>query len=165
MGEQQENSQSERRDQLIIEAVLDVSPNVYTNELGVTCILLPLDGQDSDKSEFAIRDPRVKAEISCHAFEKTTLIPHHSEINRVLTVLEGKAWKKNKTNVDFLEAIDADPLLETVYIFLKQKKIGGQYEGNCTKLLAELNNIAISKSIHIKIPSWPKGTAQLSHQL
>ena len=165
MSEGQSPPEFERRDQLILDTVLKIRPKLYVNPLGVPCIMLPLRKKRTQQSEYPIRHSRTQAALAYFLCKKTGLVPHQSELNRILNILEGKAWRKNKTNPELADAFDSDPLLETVFLLLKQKGGGGVFKGTCTKLANELNRLAISNAIDSKHSNWPKGIAQLSHRL
>ncbi len=165
VSEDKTESEFGRRDQLILETVRNAKPKLFVNPLGVPSIMLPFAPKSAKKTEYPIHSARLKAELAYYICSMTQLVPHQSEINRILTILEGKAWRKNNTTPELVEAIDSDPMLEAVYIYINQPSVSGSFEGTCTKLLNELLHIANSNGIYMKVPSWPKGAAQLSHRL
>jgi hypothetical protein len=165
MQKRKADSHFERRDQMILNTVRAVRPRVLINQLGRPSIMLPLSTKSEERSEYPIRHSRVEAELAYLIYVKTGLSPHQTELNRIIKVLEGRAWRINRSDLDLITAIDSDPLLETLYIYLHDESSGGRSKGSCSKLLKELTHLATAHGLDITNSDWPKGSAQLSHHL
>ena len=81
------------------------------------------------------------------------------EIDRIVTVLVGKAWHDLRNDVELTEAMDQDPLLEALLIFMHEHAV---FDKSCTALKAALDQVARSSGLDTKDRLWPKAAPQLS---
>ena len=161
--EQLPNSQN--REDIIRDIIRRIGPSVQINELGQPCILLPLRKKSELPSEYHLGHPRVRSEIAYWLYRARIAVFSPSEINRILSILEGRAWQKYKGQCRWETAIDANPLYEAVHLLLGEPSNSGSFSGPCSKLLNELNQIVLKHGLHIRGTDWPAGTAQLSQRL
>jgi hypothetical protein len=84
------------------------------------------------------------------------------EIDRIVTILVGKAWHDLRHDAEMTEAMDADPLLEALCIFMHEHVV---FDKSCTALKAELDQVARSAGIDKKDRLWPKAAPQLSRRI
>lgn len=165
MNEGKTDSKPVQRERTISDTVLQTNPELYINQLGIPCISLPLSDQAVEKSEYSIASQRTRAELASLIYSNTGLTPSNWELSNLMIILQGLAWKVNKTDTGLAEILDSDPLLEATYLFLNQVNVGGCFRGSCTKLAHELSSLALTNEIYTKDSNWPKGIAQLSHRL
>lgn len=168
------------RDQLAIRLILDLGPKLKVDSTEEVLIELPLsreipdgmvgDSASSGKQEdtirfMPIRDKRVKAEIAELIYKKGKIIPYAQEVSRILTVLEGMAWKEPIQEIEVDQILNENPFIEAIYVFLKQPENNFEFGGTCSSLLIELTRIGKRKGIDLKSKYWPGGPAQLSKKL
>lgn len=159
-----ENTTS-RRDLIAIETVLQLNPVLFVNTIRQPHIMLPLLADESDRESWSLRHDRVKAELARLVYELKDLVLFDQELNRILNVLEGRAWLTHREEISTEQAFDESPLIEAAFIFLKQPEQAGSFHGSASKLLHLLNQTARKCAIETTGYSWPQGAAQLSRQL
>jgi hypothetical protein len=94
-------------------------------------------------------------------WEATGIVLFDREINRLLNVLEGKAWQDHHSDPPVDDAVEQDPLFEALSIFLHDRT----FNGKSTKLLTELRKVAKLQGVDVLANAWPKGPAQLSRRI
>jgi hypothetical protein len=156
---------TDRRDALAMSAILASEPELYVDVTGVPRITLPLAPTSEARMPWSLRHARVRAEIAELVFHKRGLILFEHEIRRILCVLEGKAWREQRYDLDTVQALDAEPLVEALYIYLHQPEVNGRFSGTCTKLLSDLKKVAVKNGVDIACDAWPKGPARLSFRI
>jgi hypothetical protein len=150
-----------------VQAVLDAAPELFVDAAGEPRIGLPIPRGDPKHAVtiWPLRDVRVRSEIAELLFREKGRVLSESEITRILNVLEGKAWKDHRIDIDLKQALDEEPLIEAVFIFLHQPETAGQFRGSCSKLLPALTKIGRKNGVDTRSRAWPKGAAQLSSRL
>lgn len=166
-----------RRDQIAIQVVLDQSPQLHINSIGIPMIALPLKKTPGDirppednssrtaEQSWPLRSRRVQAEIADLIYSEKSVLVHQQEINRILKVLEGRAWKEPSPMFGIGHDMDENPLIEAIMILLLKQGTTGGFEGSCTTLLHELKKVCNQHSIDADDKYWPRGAAQLSRKL
>ncbi|MGI8981878.1 MAG: hypothetical protein ACR2FY_21820 [Pirellulaceae bacterium] len=165
MTDSVERQTPNRRDLLALQTVLGTSPELFVDATGEPRIGLPLVSTESLRLPWSLRHPRVKAEIANLVFRSEQIILFEQEILRILTILEGQAWRDQRLDIEIRQALDDVPLVEALYIYLHQQESQGFFCGSCTKLLHALTKTAHKAGVDLKSASWPKGAAQLSRRL
>jgi hypothetical protein len=150
-----------------VQAVLDAAPELFVDAAGEPRIGLPIPRDDPKHAVtiWPLRDIRVRSEIAEFLFREKGRVLSESEITRILNVLEGKAWKDHRIDIELKQALDEEPLIEAVFIFLHQPETAGQFRGSCSKLLPALTKIGRKSGVDTRSRAWPKGAAQLSNRL
>lgn len=156
-----------RRANVALQAILDAPPELFVDVTGEPRIGLPFARGDPDQpqSPWSLRHGRVRAEIAQFAFQETGHVLFDQEITRILSVLEGMAWKDQRIDIDLKQALDEEPLVEAAFIFLHQPETEGRFQGSCSKLLPALTKIGRKNGVDTRSKAWPKGAAQLSCRL
>lgn len=150
-----------RRKERALHLILANEPELFCDLSGEPCIRLPKN-TTSPSPTWSLRSDRVRFWIADFIFDNADLVLTEHEITNILTVLVGKACHDERTDVDLHQAMDQDPFVEALFIYLREN---GNYDGNCSKLLSKLCTIATACGTDIKSKGWPKGAAQLSHRL
>lgn len=150
-----------------VQAILDATPELFVDAAGEPRIGLSIARGDPERSVtiWPLRDVRVRSEIAEFLFREKERVPSGSEITRILNVLEGKAWKDHRIDIDLKQALDEEPLIEAVFILLRQPETAGQFRGSCSKLLQALTKVGRKNGVDTRSRAWPKGAAQLSSRL
>jgi hypothetical protein len=65
-------------------------------------------------------------------------------------------------DVELTEAVDEDPLLEALLIFMHEHAV---FDKSCTALMAALDQVARSSGLDTKDRLWPKAAPQLSKRI
>jgi len=145
--------------------ILDSQPILYVNLVGQPYIELPLIAKADKRKPYPIKHRRVVADLAGFVWKKGGLMPSRSAIGVILRILESKAWENERSAPNIQDAMDEDPLLESVLIYLELPEIDGSFHGTCTKLLNELEKRTKKYGCDIRHKSWPKGATQLSKRL
>jgi hypothetical protein len=162
-----------RRDQRALDVVLAIRPVLRINSIGEPQIQLPLNlpGDDQpdkpvDATKFHdLSHSRVRAEIAYLVLLETRLILHDQEINRLLTILEGMAWKSPHVESELQQVLDESPLGEAIYLLLMQPENAGQFQSSGTGLLEALQLVGNRKGVDLKSKDWPRSASILSRRL
>lgn len=156
-----------RIEAITVQTILDATKELYVDAAGEPRIGLPIVRGDPRRSEsvWPLRHSRVRSEIAEFIFREKGRVPSDQEITRILNVLEGKAWKDHRIDIDLKQALDEEPLIEAVFIFLHQPETAGRFCGSCSMLLPALTKIGRKNGVDTRSRAWPKGAAQLSSRL
>ena len=158
---------STRRDIVALQTILNAKPELFVDVAGEPRIDLPFvrGAPNRRPSPWPLRHARVRAEIAEFVFRETGHVLFDQEITRILSVLEGKAWKDQRIDIDLKQALDEEPLVEALFIFLHQSETEGRFLGPCSKLLLALTKIGRKNGADTRSKTWPKGAAQFSFRL
>lgn len=151
-----------RQTALALERILATRPELFINIVGQPTIRLPQVSELSHSETWPLRSDRVKAWIAEFVWDQSGIVLAEREIDRIVTVLAGKAWRDPRIDTELTEAMDADPLLEALLIFMHEHAI---YDKSCTALKAALDQVARSAGLDTKDRLWPKAAPQLSHRI
>lgn len=157
-------TQPARRDERSLQLILDQEPTLFVNIVGEPFIGLPIP-KSTDRTPWILNHQRVRAEITGFIWENLDLVIHAHELNRILRVLECHAWRDQRVNIQLKDAIDNDPLLEGLVIFLIDANRRGGVNLPASELLTELSKVARKSGVDTNHHSWPKGAAQLSRRI
>lgn len=147
---------------IALERILATKPEVFISFVGQPTILLPVSPERPGSNTWSLRSDRVKAWIAEFTWEQSRIVLAEREIDRIITVLVGKAWHDQRNSVELKEAMDQDPLLDALVIFMHENAI---FDKNCTALRSSLENVAKSAGIDMKDRLWPKGAPHLSRRI
>lgn len=153
-----------RRDEAALGLILATQPELFLNIIGEPCIGLPV-AAEADRTPWHLHSERVRAEIAGFIWEKLNLVVYDHELNRILRVLECQAWRDQRVDVELKDAVDNDPLLEGLVIFLNDPNRRGGVNLTASELLDELSKVARKSGVDTNHHSWPKGAAQLSRRI
>lgn len=142
--------------------ILETRPELFINVVGQPTIRLPDAPGRSTRVTWPLRSERVKAWIAEFVWNRTGIVLADREIDRIVTVLVGKAWHDSRHEVELTEAMDADPLLEALLIFMHDHAV---FDKSCTALKADLDQVARSAGLDTKDRLWPKAAPQLSRRI
>lgn len=142
--------------------ILETRPELFINVVGQPTIRLPDVPGRSTPETWPLRSDRVKAWIAEFVWNRTGIVLADREIDRIVTVLVGKAWQDPRHDVELTEAMDADPLLEALLIFMHDHAV---FDTSCTALKAALDDVALLASLDTKDRLWPKAAPQLSQRI
>ncbi len=161
------SSSPTRRDLVALQAVLNAKPELFVDIAGEPRIDLPFSCITPNRRPlpWPLRHGRVRAEIAEFIFRETGHVLFDQEITRILSVLEGKAWKDQRTDLDLKQALDEEPVVEALFIFLHQPETEGRFQGPCSKLLLALTKLGRKSGVDTRSKAWPKGAAQFSFRL
>lgn len=162
-----------RRDQQALDVILGTRPVLRINSVRRPQIQLPLtspgvvsSGSSGDGAKFhELSHSRVRAEIAYLVQRETGLILRDQEITRLLNILEGMAWESPIVESELERVLDESPLIEAVYLFLKQQENLGEFHSSGTRLLEELQKIGNRKGVDLKSKDWPRSASSLSRRL
>lgn len=152
-----------RRDQIAVATVIRHTAEVFVDIASQPWIRFRTSIDDS--ASWPMRHGRVRAEIARLIYEHHNIVLFEQEINRILVVMEGLAWRNHQPNVDLQQALEIEPLFEAVFIFLRQPESGGWFRGTSTLLYAELTKVAKRSGVDQKSKLWPGGPSPLSKRL
>lgn len=142
-----------------LKTILSLDPQVYCNVVGTPTVRLPPAQEDHEGDEWPLQSARVRAWIAETIWDRAGIVLLEKDITRMLTVLEGKAWHDQRLDLELKDAMDQDPVLEAVVIWIRENP---RFEGTQTKLLGELSKIGKKYGVDMRGKAWPKGAAQLS---
>lgn len=145
-------------DMILNEPLLEL----FCDIVGQPCIRLPPPRDLPAEEPWKIRSERVRAWIADLIWERFRFILLDREIDRILNVLEGKAWRDQRRNVELCHAIEQDSLFEAILLFMEEETL---FEGTMTKLLRELVKVGKRAGLDVKARDWPKGSPQLSSRI
>ncbi len=147
---------------LALKTILAMQPELFINIIGQPTIRLPGVQKRPLPITCPLRSDRVKAWIAELMWSRFGIVLAEREIDRIVTVLVGKAWHDLRHDTELTEAIDDDPLLETLVIFMHEHAI---FDKSCTTLKATLEPVARAAGIDMKDRLWPKGVPQQSRRI
>lgn len=156
-----------RQPAFALDRILAEQPELYINLVGQPTIVLAETTQSASPDRpqsriWPLRSDRVKAWIAEFTWNESGIVLAEREIDRIVTVLVGKAWHDQRNDVELTEAMDDDPLLEAIMIFMHEHAI---FDKNATALIASLDQVARAAGIDTKDRLWPKGASQLSQRI
>lgn len=157
------SSPAQRPDALALGLILsEPLLELFCDILGQPRIRLPPTYDHPAEEPWSIRSERVRAWIAEFVWERSSLILQDREIDRILNVLEGKAWRDQRRDVELCQAIEQDSLLEAILLLMERETL---FEGTMTKFDLELVKVAKRAGLDVKAKNWPKGTPQLSSRI
>jgi hypothetical protein len=148
-----------RQPALALERILASRPDLYINVVGQPTIRIPIVSERPQRDTWPLHSNRVKAWIAELVWAQSGIVLAEREIERVVMVLVGKAWHDLRNDVELTEAMDEDPLLEALMIFMHEHAI---FDKSSTTLKASLDQVARSSGLDTKDRLWPKAAPQLS---
>ncbi len=151
-----------RHPALALDLILATQPELFINVVGQPTIGLPFSSTPPNRDTWPLRSERVKAWIAEFVWERAGMVLAEREIDRIVTVLVGKAWHDPRHDSELADAMDTDPLLEAVVIFMHEHAV---FDKSCTALKAELDQVARAAGLDIKDRLWPKAAPQLSRRI
>lgn len=157
-------SQEIRRDVMTLDLILSEEPELYVNIVGEPFIGLPI-AASTERAPWLLKSERVQAEVAGFIWEKLRIVLYTHEVSRILRVLESCAWKDQRVDIELKDAIDHDPLLESLFILLSDPNSKGGVNLTASELLNLLQKKARLHSLDTAHDCWPKGPAQLSRRI
>lgn len=145
-----------------LKAVLVSDMEVYVDSLGQPSIKLPARDGDNDFRVWLLHSERVLEWMERYIWQQFGFVLQIQELKRIRLILKDKARDNCHANLDLQVALDEDPLLEVLLIFLDEKK---SFEGTCTKLLEKLMETAKQKAIGQHSSVFPNDAAVLGRRI
>lgn len=145
-----------------LERILATKPELFINIVGQPTIVLPTSSDQPLPKTWPLRSERIKAWVAEFVWGQSGIILAEREIDRIVTVLVGKAWHDQRNDITVTEAMDQDPLLESLLILMQEHAV---FDKSCTALKEELDRVARANGIDTKDRLWPKGAPQLSRRI
>jgi hypothetical protein len=145
-----------------LELILNQQLELFINLVGQPIIELSTGSGESNGVSCSLHSDRVKAWIAEFAWERLKIVLGEREIERIITILHGKAWHDERTNVPLVEAKEQDPLLDALLTFMHDN---AAFDKNCTALKAALGKVARKSGLDTRDRLWPKGAPQLSRRI
>lgn len=153
-------NENQRRDVIALELVIREINEPFCDIAGQPQVQL---NQIQDVPQvWPLHSRRFRSWIAEFVWETATIVLFDQELNRILTVLEGRAWKHQRVDAEVCEAIENDPLFEAILIWINERR---SFDGRSTKLLIELKKTARKSGIDTRSQAWPKAPAQLSRRI
>lgn len=150
------------QDVIALRLILDANPELYCDIAGEPRIRLPTASEQPPEELWSLRSDRVRAWIAEFIWEKSTRVLLDREIDRILNILEGKAWLDQRRDLELCDAIEHESVLEALLLFIEKE---GRFEGTMTRLVQKLAMVARRAGLDIKSKKWPKGTPQFSNRI
>jgi len=151
-----------KQDALALEMILAEQPELFCDIVGTPRIRLPPARDHPPEEPWCLRSERVRAWIADFFWEKSKRVLLDREIDRILNVLEGKAWQDQRRDLELCDAIEQDPVLEALLLFMEKE---GRFEDTMTQLMKKLVKVARRAGLDVKARNWPKGTPQFSNRI
>lgn len=151
-----------RQPAFALERILAMKPELFINVVGQPTIGLPSSPERIQQKIWPLRSERVKAWIAEFTWDQSQIVLAEREIDRIVTVLVGKAWHDSRHDVELTDAMDQDPLLEALLILMHEHAI---FDKTCTALQTALDQVAREAGLDTKDRLWPKGAPQLSRRI
>ena len=145
-----------------LERILAMKPKLFINLVGQPTIGLPTASEQPLPKTWPLRSERVKAWVAEFVWDQSGIVLAEREIDRIVTVLVGKAWHDQRNDIEVTEAMDQDPLLEALLIFARRQAV---FDKTCTALGIDLESVAREAGLDTKDRHWPKGAPQLSRRI
>lgn len=145
-----------------LERILATKPKLFINIVGHPTIVLPMSSDQSLPKTWPLRSERIKAWIAEFVWGQSGVILAEREIDRIVTVLVGKAWHDQRNDISVTEAMDQDPLFESLLILMQECAV---FDKSCTALKVELDRVARANGLDTKDRLWPKAAPQLSRRI
>ena len=145
-----------------LERILAMKPKLFINLVGQPTIGLPTTSEQPLPKTWPLRSERVKAWVAEFVWDQSGIVLAEREIDRIVTVLVGKAWHDQRNDIAVTEAMDQDPLLEALLIFVRRHAV---FDKTCTALGIALESVAREAGLDTKDRHWPKGAPQLSRRI
>jgi hypothetical protein len=151
-----------RQPALALALILATKPELFINVVGQPTIGLPSSPERLQQKTWPLRSERVKAWIAEFIWHQSGIVLAEREIDRIVTVLVGKAWHDPRHDIELTDAMDQDPLLEALLILMHEHAI---FDKTCTALHTALDQVAREAGLDTKDRLWPKGAPQLSRRI
>lgn len=135
---------------------------LFCDSVGIPRIRLPPVRNSTGEEPWPLRSDRVRAWIADFVWERAAIILLDREIDRILNILEGKAWQDQRRDLELCEAIEQDSVLEAVLVYMESETL---FEGTMTKFQHELAKAAKRAGLDVRSKNWPKGAPQLSRRI
>ena len=155
--------ESPRPDALALGLILNEPQlELFCDSVGLPRIRLPTVPNGNSEEPWSLRTDRVRAWIAEFVWDRTSIILLDREIDRILNILEGKAWQDQRRDLELCEAIEQDSVLEAVLFYMESEPL---FEGTMTKFQRELAKAAKRAGLDVRSKNWPKGAPQLSKRI
>ena len=151
-----------RQPALALKQILATQPELFINIVGQPTVRLSGPTERPHAESWPLRSGRVKAWIAEFMWDLSCIVLAEREIDRIITVLIGKAWHDPRHDTELTEALDADPLLEALVILMHEHAV---FDKSCTALKATIDHVARSAGVDTRDTLWPKGAPQLSRRI
>lgn len=151
-----------RSDTLALSLIEAESLDFYCDIVGQPRVRLPPTGNQGPDETWCLRSDRFRAWIAQFIWDRSQRILLDREINRILNVLEGRAWQNHRVDIEIYEAIEHEPVLEALLLFLDRER---RFEGTMTQLMQCLKKAARRAGLDVRAGTWPRGTPQLSSRI
>lgn len=135
---------------------------LFCDSVGLPRIRLPPVPDHKSEEPWSLRSDRVRAWIAEFVWKRTAIILLDREIDRILNILEGKAWQDQRRDLELCEAIEQDSVLEAILVYMESEPL---FEGTMTKFQRELAKAAKRAGLDVRSKNWPKGAPQLSRRI
>jgi hypothetical protein len=145
-----------------IKLVRDQDVDLFCDRASIPCMRIP---HDTTRRTWSLRSDRIQAWLALAFEEATGRILRKSELNDVLRVLEGLAFKnpvKDSDDEQLWRRIEEEPLLQAVCGFMEAKD---RWEARTKELLDDLRKIANECQIDTFTKKWPTIERLLSAKL
>lgn len=159
---EQKREPAKAQDAFALEQVLAAQPELFCDMMGQPRIRLPHSRDHPVEEPWSLRSGRVRGWIADLMWEHSSLVLLDREIDRILNVLEGKAWRDQRRDIELCDAIEQDAVLEAILLLMERETL---FEGTVTKLQRELIKVAKRAGLDVKGKTWPKGSPQLSGRI
>jgi hypothetical protein len=159
---ERKNEPAKARDAFALEQILAAQPELFCDMMGQPRIRLPPSRDHPDEEPWSLRSARVRGWIAELLWDHSNLVLLDREIDRILNILEGKAWRDQRRDIELLEAVEQDAVLEAILLLMERETL---FVGTVTKLQQELVKVAKRAGLDAKGKTWPKGSPQLSGRI
>lgn len=139
--------------------VLDTSPELFVGLSGIPMIVV---GSTSNGEPLCLHSKRIRDWVALQFWKATEDTLRELEIDQILRVLAGLAWNELRNPPSIEVAMDEDPLVEAVLVFIGRQS---RFDGTATALLKELGSVANRLGTDVRSPLWPKCPGRLSFRL
>ncbi len=148
-----------------LQAILDKEPDLCVMRAGIPFISWPLDKASEERTFCKLHHPQIKPSLATFVWEEFAIVLYERELNRLVRVLEGFAWRNVTSDAELSQAIEQDPFLETLFLYLRTLDADQHYEGSCSVLLSRLEKCAVKNRLISREEDLPGGAPQLSRKL
>jgi hypothetical protein len=148
-----------------LQAILDKEPDLSVMRAGIPFISWPLDKASEERTFCKLQHAQIKPGLAAFVWDTFRIVLYERELNRLVRVLEGFAWRNITTDAELSQAIEQDPFLETLFLYLRTLDADQPYEGSCSLLLSRLEKCAAKNRLLSSPADLPGGAPQLSRKL
>lgn len=150
------------KEETLLKLILSMGVRCFVDATGEPCLQLP--GESLDRA-FPIQSRRALAFFAVSAWKYRRMVPGTAELDRVIRVLEGRAWEltpRDATRDQLWHSLQDRPVLHVVNELMRDHE---KYEAQVHALLNNLEEIAVRHKFDVHAKNWPKTAAHLSAQL